>query len=88
MQLLTIPEAAERLAVKPRAIQRLIQYGVLPYVDMTLTQPATRPRRRIRESDLVALIESRTKTVVHHLPGRERMARRKAHLKWSKRNES
>lgn len=56
--LLTIPEAARRLAVSTRTVKRRLQDGSLPTVRLGDGQRD----RRISEAALVAFIEARTRT--------------------------
>ena len=55
-QLLTVKQAAARLSTSPMTVYRLIYDGRLkPH---NIGRGKTRPRIRVREADLAALIES------------------------------
>lgn len=60
MQLHTIEQAAEILAIKPNAVKSLIRRGALPCVDVSVKPNSLKPRRRIRHEDLLAFVESRS----------------------------
>ena len=71
MQLLTVEQAAERLAVNERSIRRLMASGQLAWIDVSVTKHSMKPRKRIRESDLFAFLEERTnRTPEPRAPGR------------------
>ena len=59
-QLLSVKAAAARMGVCPNTVYRMVAAGVLPCVDVAL--PGARPKTRIDESDLAALIETRKRT--------------------------
>jgi len=80
MKLLTISQAAEILGVAEHAVISLLRQGQLTYIDVSVTQNSKRPRKRIREADLLAFIESRRVTPpARHAP-RSRMQQRRAAL--------
>lgn len=58
-QLLTIPQAAERLGISPNTVYKMIACGDLRAVDMAVPG-AKAPKTRIRLEDLEAFIEART----------------------------
>lgn len=59
-QLLTIPQAAERLVIGTSTVYKMIACGDLRAVDMTV--PGARSSKtRVREDDLDAFIEARTR---------------------------
>ena len=60
VQLLTPDQAAGRLGCSRDTVERLIAAGQLRWVDIRSPQ-ATRPRVRVRESDLAAFIDARTR---------------------------
>jgi len=60
-QLLTIPETADRLRCHRSSVNELINNGHLKAVDVSAKKGA-RPTYRVRETDLIAFIESRTRT--------------------------
>lgn len=59
-ELLTIPEAAERLKCSKGSVYRLISLGQLRAVDLSVT--GTRSKSRVRSDDVQALIEERTRS--------------------------
>lgn len=70
---LTVAEVAERLAVKANAVERLIRTGQLPWVDVSVEPGSKKPRKRIKEVDLLAFIAARTvKPVSTNQPRRRR----------------
>ena len=59
-QLLTIPQAADRLEIAPNTVYRLIASGDLRAVDMAVSG-TRKSKTRVREDDLDAFIEGRTR---------------------------
>ncbi len=57
--LLTIPQTAKRLAVCDKTVYRLISEGELRAVELRVT--GTKPKTRVREDDLAAFIDKRTR---------------------------
>jgi excisionase family DNA binding protein len=53
-RLLTVAEAAERLAITPTTMHSLIRAGKVPCVE--LPSSGEKPTRRIRESDIDAIV--------------------------------
>ena len=69
VQLLTIPEAGERLRCSESHVYRLIAVGKLRAIDVA--QPGARkPKTRISEADLAAYIEAKSAAA----PARKRPA--------------
>lgn len=75
MQLLTVEQVAERLAVHKRAVEKLLRLGRLPFVDVCVTPNSRKPRKRIREDDLLAFLESRRVAPPPRVTLRERRRR-------------
>ena len=75
MQLLTIEQVAERLQVEERAVNRLLKLGYLAYIDVCVSPKGKKPRKRIREDDLLAFIESRRVVPPPRVTLRERRRR-------------
>lgn len=59
MNLLTTREAAERLAMHPEQVRRLIRSGQLTPIDVSLNPGGGKPRYRISEEELVRFQRSR-----------------------------
>ena len=59
IQLLTVPEAGEKLRVSPNTVLRLIALGKLRAVDVAATGRGT--RTRVRDDDLQAYINANTR---------------------------
>lgn len=57
--LLTIFQAAKRLAISEDALKRLLETGALPFVDVSISNTSRKPRKRIRPEDLAAFIKTR-----------------------------
>lgn len=60
-QLLTLPQAGARLGCSRTHVYRLIAAGKLRAVEIKAA--GTRPKTRVRESDLEAFIEAHTRTI-------------------------
>ena len=59
MQLYTVKQVAELLNISERSVMRLISQRGLPSVDVCVSDSGKKPRRRIREDDLQAFLDSR-----------------------------
>ena len=59
-QLLTIPQAAERLGIATNTVYKMIASGDLRAVDMSVPGART-SKTRVRDDDLDAFIEGRTR---------------------------
>ncbi len=60
--LLTIPEVADELKIAPNTVYKMIAAGDLRAVDMAVPG-ARKSKTRIRQDDLLAFIEARTREV-------------------------
>lgn len=60
IQLLTIPQAAERLEIATNTVYRLIASGDLRAVDLAVSG-TRKSKTRVRDDDLEAFIEGRTR---------------------------
>ena len=78
MKLLTILQAAEILGVTEHAVTALLTRGQLTYIDVSLKPKSQKPRKRIREADLLAFIESRRVAIPPRHASRTRRRRRPA----------
>lgn len=58
-QLLTIEQVAKRLAVNKHSVRQLMTSGQLGWVDVSVKRNSQKTRKRIRESELFAFLESR-----------------------------
>ena len=67
-QLLTIPDAAERLGCSEMHIYRMVSSGELRAVDIS-QKGARKSKTRIRSDDLDAYIEARTRCAPPARPG-------------------
>lgn len=61
-KLLTIPETAEELGISPNTVYKMIRCGDLRAVDMAVPG-AKAPKTRVRQEDLEAFIDARTREV-------------------------
>lgn len=61
-KLLTIPETADELGISPNTVYKMIACGDLRAVDMTVPG-AKSSKTRIRQEDLEAFINARTREV-------------------------
>jgi hypothetical protein len=68
-RLLTVPEVARELGVKPQKVRGFIARGDLAAVDMA-DSPLSRPCLKVRPEDLAAFLESRK--ICKTLPTRRR----------------
>lgn len=62
MQLYTVQQVADLMSVKVRVVDTLIRRGQIPYVDVCASPLGRRPRKRIREDDLLHFLETRRVT--------------------------
>jgi hypothetical protein len=72
MKLFTLQEAADYLSVSHRTVNRLVDGGELPHVNVSPSLSSKKPRKRIQECDLLAFVASRRKD-----PRGERSRRRR-----------
>ena len=59
MKVYTVEEVAERLGITKHKVSCLLRQGQLPYVDVSITPGGLKPRKRIREDDLMVFLEAR-----------------------------
>lgn len=81
-RLYTVEQVAEFLQVEKRTVVGMIKRGELAYLDVCTSSSGQKPRKRIREDDLMVFLESRrTNTIEKQRLHQEYLRRRRRRRK-------
>ena len=75
MQLYTIKQVAEKLCISERAVNGMLIRRELAYIDVCTSPSGKKPRKRIREDDLMAFLNVRRKESREHSHVRRKRTR-------------